>query len=135
MFFKDNITRYNGSGGPINILAEASETIGVYGRKIQEDAEGIIQACQIMTEVEEDTYRNILLVKANHMGRIAALYNSASERFLKAAEKLADGELEEKVVSQVFAYNIFLNDQIESEENEASQILSMLHKDYNDSCG
>lgn len=134
MFFKNNIMRHTESRGPINILAEAAESIGAYGRNIQEAAEDIIQSCQSMTRIEENTYRNILLVKANHMERIAALYNSASKRFMRAAEELEEGALEEKVLSQVFAYNIFLNNQIESEEDEANQILNILHKNYYNNC-
>lgn len=131
MFFKNknNIVKSNISNGPIQILTETAETIADCGREIQENAENIMLSCQIMPGTKGEAHKDLLLSKAEGMEKLAALYNSASRRYMKAAEELADGAPEDKILSDVFAYSTFFDDQLESEEEDANHILSILREE------
>lgn len=131
MFFKNknNIVKSNISNGPIQILTETAETIADCGREIQENAENIMLSCQIMPGTKGEAHKDLLLSKAEGMEKLAVLYNSASRRYMKAAEELADGAPEDKILSDVFAYSTFFDDQLESEEKDANHILSILREE------
>jgi len=132
MFFKNNIAKDSRNKESIRILTETAETISAYGKEIRETAESIMISCQIMPGTKGEAHKDLLLYKADNMEKLAKLYNSASGRYMNAVEKLADGAPEDKVLSDVFAYTTFFNDQLESEEEDANQILSILHEDSQD---
>ncbi len=54
------------------------------------------------------------------------LYRTASEKYEDAADKLAGGVSEVNVLAELDPYNIFLNDQLKSEEQSCEHVLSML---------
>lgn len=129
MLFKNNIVRGNRSKESMQILAKTAETISRYGEEIQEIAENIELSCQIMPGTKGEIHKELLLSKVEGMKKLAKLYNSASMKYMKAVEKLVNGVPEDKVLADVFAYTTFFNDQLESEEEEANQILNILHED------
>lgn len=132
MFLKKDIVKDSRNKESIRILTETAETISAYGKEIQETAENIMMSCQIMPGTKGEAHKDLLLHKADNMVKLAGLYNSASKRYMNAVEKLADGVPEEKVLSEVFAYTTFFNDQLECEEEDANQILSILHENCQD---
>lgn len=133
LFKNNNIVKDSRNKESIRILTETAETISNYGKEIQETAENIMISCQIMPGTKGEAHKDLLLYKADNMVKLAGLYNSASKRYMNAVEKLADGVPEEKVLTEVFAYTTFFNDQLECEEEDANQILRILHEDYQDS--
>ena len=129
MLFKNNIVKGSRSKESMQILAKTAETISGYGEEIQDIAENIVLSCQIMPGTKGEAHKELLLSKVESMEKLAKLYNSASKKYMKAVEKLANGVPEDKVLAEVFAYTTFFNDQLESEEEEANQIISILHDD------
>ena len=134
MFFK-NTMKDNGCKESILILTETANEISKCGKDIQETAENIMMSCQIMPGTKGEEHKDLLLSKAESMERLAGLYNSTSRKYMDAAEKIANGAPENKVLSGIFAYTTFFNDQLKEEEEDAKQILDILNEDPQDIYG
>lgn len=109
----------------INELTDAAATVSASGKEIREAAECIISSCQI-PGTKAEAYKDMLFAKVEDLQRIAALYESASVRFMSGAEKLADGIPEEDVMPALTTYSTFFNDQVQSEEVESNNILNII---------
>ncbi|MGR3301912.1 MAG: hypothetical protein ACUZ8I_05350 [Candidatus Scalindua sp.] len=109
----------------VQMLMDTARSMDVYGRKTQEEAEGIEESCHKQGTKGEE-HMLLLLTSADGMKRLAELYWSAAKRYKSAAIKLADGATYDNVLPELNSYNVSLNDQIKSEQEGFKRILSIL---------
>ena len=122
---KENTEGKSDSGKPIQALMEAAQNIFAGGKDILKSSETIMKSCLTQGTVGE-AHKSQLLVKVEELKKLAGLYNSVANRLENAAGKLASGTPEEKVMSEVLAYNSFFADQLESEKSDGENLLNML---------
>ena len=97
----------------------------VYGRKTQNNAEGIVKSCHKQGTKGGD-HMLLLLPCANGMKRLAELYWSAAKRYKSAAMKLSDRATYDNVLPKLNLYSVFLSEQIKSEQDGFKRTLSIL---------
>ncbi|MGR3303995.1 MAG: hypothetical protein ACUZ8I_16045 [Candidatus Scalindua sp.] len=125
---KENTEGKHDSGKSIQALMEAAQTISAGGKEILKSSETIMRSCFTPGTVGE-AHKRQLLGKVGELKNLAELHNSAANRLESSARKLARGIPEEKVMSEMLAYNTFFADQLESEEIDGENILNMLKND------
>jgi len=115
MVYKKNSGEEEGCEELLQIIIDAVEIITACGKNIQENVEDII----LSHHVPETTKRaddKLLLAKADHLKRLIALYSSTSWRLMYSARKLVNNKQTGLVVSDVMAYNEFLDDMCKAQK-------------------
>lgn len=98
----------------IQKLMDSARTITAYANDVKKSAETIITLSHTQG-TKEDSHKTVLLRMVDVMKRLVALYKLESKWYQSAAVKLVDGAPDDKVLSALLAYNVFINDQIKSE--------------------
>jgi Ulp1 family protease len=129
MEFADNAKGNDANKSHIQVFTETAETIAEQSKRIRVSIEDIIQSCR-----KNDTigafHKDALLTRMDNLKRLASLCDMASGKIMNAAKKLAKGTPEDEVLSKVSAYTVFLNDQLNSQENEAKETLDILRNSH-----
>jgi ABC-type phosphate transport system ATPase subunit len=128
MDVKGNTEGKYDSGKSIQALMEAAQAISAGRKEIMKSSEAIMMSCFKPGTIGE-AHKSQLLDKVEEMKKLVELHNSVANRLESVARKLASGIQEEKVMSEMLAYNTFLADQLESEKINAENILTMLKND------
>ena len=109
MVYKKKTEEENECEELVQATIDAVEIITASGKNIQKSVEDIILSCK-MPSNKEQVNNSILLAKADHLKRLIALHDSTSWRLMYAAKKLLYGKQTGLDVSDVMAYNEFLDD-------------------------
>jgi len=128
MAFEDKITKESNNEEYIQVITDASETIASCGGDVQIAAENIMLSCST-PGTKGEANKDMLLAKADDMKKLTVLYKSASKQLLNAAGSIEDGKLNDKALSKVLAYGLFLVDQLKCEEEEAHNVLRKLREE------
>lgn len=121
----EEIRRKHYSEDFIQELMDAAQSIAVCEKGINKATEKITKSFNTQGTRGAD-HKSLLLTKITDLKRLSGLYRSVSEKYVDAAVKLTDGVSEDKVLAELHPYNVFLNDQMESEKECYEQVLNML---------
>ena len=122
---RENKGRKHDRENIIQALMDAARSMTVCGNEVNKATETIIKSCN--TEgTRGSVHKSLLLTKIEGLKRLAGLYRSVAERYESAAMKLASGDPEDNVLHEFHSYNVFISDQLRSEQECYEQVLSML---------
>ena len=110
----------------VRMLMNASENMTICENKINKAIERIRKSCNTQGTIGA-VNKSVLLTKIEDLKRLAVLYRLVSEKYENSVVKLMGGIPEGKVMAELLPYNIFINDQLESERESYEQVLSMLN--------
>ncbi len=113
------------SKNTIQILMGAARNITVDSNILKKDAETVITACHTQGTIGE-AHKSVLIKKADGMKILAGLFVKKEKKYEQAAMKIIDGVSEDKILNELVSYNVFISDQIKSEQERNKQILNML---------
>jgi ribosomal protein L17 len=120
-----NTAEKHSSENIIQALMDTARTMTVNANDLKKTVETIITSCHTHG-TKGEAQKSFLLRKADGMKILAELYMSIAKRYKSAAMKLAEGTSEDKVLHALNSYNVFISDQIKSEQECYEQILNML---------
>jgi hypothetical protein len=120
-----NTAEKHSSGNIIQALMDAARRMTVNANDLKETVGTIITSCHTQG-TKGEAQKIFLLRKADGMKILAELYMSIAKRYKSAAMKLAEGTSEDKVLHALNSYNVFISDQIKSEQECYEQTLNML---------
>ncbi len=109
----------------IQELMDTARTMTVNANDLKETVETIITSCHTQG-TKGEAHKGLLRIKADGMKRLEELYRSAARRYEIAAMKLADGIPEDNVLPELASYNVFISDQLRSEQECYEQVLSII---------
>ncbi len=109
----------------IQKLMDAARKITVGSDILKKNAETVITACHTQG-IKGETHKSVLIKKADGMKILARLFMSMAKKYEQAAMKLTENVSEDKVLNELVSYNIFISDQIKSEQEHNKQVLNML---------
>ncbi len=109
----------------IQELMDAARNITVNSDTLKKGAETVITACHTQG-TKGETHKSVLIKKTDGMKILAGLFMSMAKRYEQAAMKLTEGVSEDKVLNELVSYNVFISDQIKSEQECYKQVLNML---------
>ncbi len=109
----------------IQELRHAGESVAVRGKITQKAVEKIMSSIN-NTGTKGEVNKGMLLAEVGNLERLTALCSSISTRLLSAAEKLANGTSEVKVMSDIVVYSRFITDQLKRDLEESQHILDTL---------
>ena len=118
-----NFTKAYCTKNIIMLFANESENLTLNAEKIRVSTKGIIQSCD-KPGTNGDVQKALLLARVKNLKKLASLYDSASKRFLDAANKLRNGGPVDKVMTEMKIYNIFFLDQLKCAEEDVQQVLN-----------
>jgi len=121
----ENTVGKHSSENIIQELMNAARTVTVYANDVNREVETIITSCHT-PGTKGAAHKGFLLRKVAGIKRLAVLYSSVAKRYKSVAMKLADGASEDKVMHELHSYNIFIRDQIKSEQDSYNQILHII---------
>jgi hypothetical protein len=125
MFNMENIGKKHDRENIILELMGAVQSMTTCENDVNEVTEKIIKSCNTEGTKGAD-HKSLLMARIEGLNRLAGLYRSASEKYESAAEKVAGGVPEEKVLADLLPYNVSLNDQMNAEKKCYEKVLSML---------
>ncbi len=111
--------------GYIQELRDAGESVAARGKVTQKAVDKIMSSIN-NPGTKGEVHKGMLLVEVGNLERLTALCSSISTRLLSAAEKLANGTSEVKVMSDIVVYSRFVTDQLKREVEESQYILDTL---------
>jgi hypothetical protein len=124
----ENIGRKHDSENTIQVLMDTARMMTICKNEVNKATEKIIKSFNTQG-TRGAVHKFLLLTKIEGLRRLAVLYRSVSKRYKNAAVKLAGGAPEDKVMAGLLPYNVFLSDQLRSEQECYEQVLSMLRVD------
>ncbi len=113
------------SENTIQKFMDEARSIMVNADDLKEKAEAIITSCHTQGTKGEN-HKSFLLKKTDSMKILAGLFMSMAKRYEHAAMKLTEGTSEDEVLHELLSYNVFVNDQIRSEQECYEQVLSII---------
>ena len=132
MAYEDNITNACGDREYMQSLNDLTGPMAVCNKYIQKAAEDIINLRHIPGK-KDDAYRSMLFARADALKRTAVIYEFVFGQLECAAKKLADGVPLDEVLADVVECKMFLNNQLKSEKDSASEVANVFRKDIQDS--
>lgn len=109
----------------IQTLMDTAQTMTIFSNGTKKSIETLITSCHTQG-TKGETHKSLFLRKADDMKKLSELYRMVAKRYENAAIKLADGAPENKVLPELISYNIFLSDQLRSEQGCCEKILSIV---------
>jgi len=109
----------------IQELRGAGESVAARGKITQKAVDKIMSSIN-NPGTKGEVNKGMLLAEVGNLERLTALCSSISTRLLSAAEKLANGTSEVKVMSEIVVYSRFITDQLKREVEESQYILDTL---------
>jgi hypothetical protein len=95
-YYRNNIVKGYDNKKSIRVLTDTAETISACGKNIQKVAENIMMSCHL-PGTKGEAYKDQLLARVDDLRKLVTLYDSASQRLVGTAGKLASGVPEEEV--------------------------------------
>ncbi len=121
----NNTTGNHNNENDIKELMDVARIMTVNSNELNDSVETIIASCNTQGTIG-DSHKNLLLRKTDCMKKSVILYRSVARKYESAAMKLADGTPVEKIWTELLSYNVFIRDQIRSEQGSYEQVLSIL---------
>lgn len=109
----------------IQELMDAARSMTVCENEVNKSTEKIIKSCNTQG-TKGAIYKSLLMTKIEGLKRLASLYKSVSKKYENMAMKMDGGAPEDKVMAELLQYNVFLSDQLRSEQECCEQVLSLL---------
>ncbi len=120
-----NIGRKHDSENSIRMLMDTARSMTICENEVNRATEKTIKSCNTQG-TRGAVHKFLLLTKIEGLRRLAVLYSSVSKNYENAAVKIAGGAPEDKVMAELRPYNVFLSDQLRSEQKCYEQVLNML---------